>query len=116
MLGGLWSLQWRGDVVVRSMGFKLLHLSSRSKAWWMIQRLMLLSLMALILLLVKGILLLHRECLAFEWVGSQLGASSICTSCFGALDIVLMQDLATTHDRWLLGWLSSLLLFAPRLR
>ena len=36
VLGGLWSLQWRGDVVVRSMGFKLLHLSSRSKAWWMI--------------------------------------------------------------------------------
>jgi hypothetical protein len=76
---------------------------------------MLLSLLTLILLLVKGILLLHRECLVFEWVGSQLGASSICTSCFIALDVVLVQDLAATHDQRLLGWLSSLLLFAPRL-
>ena len=81
----------------------------------MIQRLMLLSLLTLILLLVKGILLLHRECLVLERVRSQLGASFVCTSCFIALDVVLMQNLTATHDQWLLGWLSSLLLFAPRL-
>ena len=108
LLGCLWTLYWRRDVIIRGIALKLLHLSSRSEAWWVILSLELLC----FLFLLKSILLLYREGFMLEWIVSQLATRSICTCRFIVLDIVLMIDLAIAHNSWLLGRLSPLLFLA----
>lgn len=108
LLGCLGTLYWRRDVIVRGISFKLLHLSSRSKAWRMVLSLELLRL----LFLLKSILLLHREGFMLKWIVSQLATRSTHASHFIVLDVVLMVDLSITHNPWFLGRLPSLLFLA----